>query len=101
MKRTLWLTLSRNDGLPDNKILEMFAALRGHGFIALESQAHADGLFSAVCEWSTDAVIWVRPQDAHRSVPSARRKDALAKLAKLLGQSNPKLDGNTLLAQAA
>ena len=77
MKRALWVTLSRNDSLPANKILAVLDAIKAHGFdMDAEPKYHGGelGLISA-------------------SVVSTNFPEALRKLAAALGQDNPALDG--------
>jgi hypothetical protein len=80
MKRALWVTLSRNDSLPANKILAVLDAIKAHGFdMDAEPKYHGGelGLISA-------------------SVVSTNFPEALRKLAAALGQDNPALDGTDL-----
>jgi hypothetical protein len=84
MERVLHITLVRNDGLPDNKVLSVLDSIKAHGFHITKAGAFLDGGFSATCEWRC-----IAPNRTRASLPpvvSRNRAEALAALAIDLGQ---------------
>jgi hypothetical protein len=99
MKRVLHITIARNDGLPDNKILAVFDSIKAHGFHITKAGAYSDGSFTATCEWRC-----IAPNRTRASLPpvvSRNRMEALAALAEALGQDAVHLEFGSVELVAA
>jgi hypothetical protein len=100
--RSLYITMARIDGLPDNKVLDVLDDLRRHGFeFSLHTCDAAIKQIRFWCTWMPNRTWPTSYRPKRPSVISSNRRKALAALAIDLGQDVARLEFGSVEMMAA